>query len=65
MTEFINTTKGLMDTAKLRCARGTIDNENEHTTWVEYYDGDELVHRSVDIVLKKGVEIQATEAALG
>jgi hypothetical protein len=54
-----------MDADKLRCARGTIDNENEHTTWVEYYDGDELVHRSVDIVLKKGTEIQATEAVLG
>ena len=51
----ITTTKGLMDEATLRKVEGEIDNDNEHTTWVEYWDGDELVHRSAHINLKKGV----------
>lgn len=58
----ITTTKGLMDPALLRKVEGGIDNENERTTWVEYWDGDELVHRSAHITLKKGVEL---DIALG
>ena len=30
-----------------------VDDDNEHTTWTEYYMGDELVHRSVHVTLKK------------
>lgn len=52
----ITTTKGLMDPAALRKVEGAVDDENEHTTWVEYYDGDELVHRSAHVRLKCGVE---------
>lgn len=52
----ITTTKGLMDEAALRKVEGAVDNENENTSWVEYYDGDELVHRSAHVSLKKGVE---------
>lgn len=54
----ITTTKGLMDEAALRRVDGAVDDENEHTTWVEYWDGDELVHRSAHVRLKRGVEAQ-------
>jgi hypothetical protein len=49
----IMTTKGEMDEALLQKKTGQIDNENETTEWIEYWQGDELVHRSVHIQLKK------------
>lgn len=51
----VTTTHGDMDEALLTKREGCVDNENEHTTWVEYYLGDELVHRSVHVTLKKNV----------
>jgi len=51
----ITTTKGLMDESLLIKKTGSIDDENEFTQWIEYYDGDELVHRSVHVQLKKTV----------
>lgn len=54
----ITTTKGLMDEALLRRVDGAVEDENEHTTWVEYWHGDELVHRSAHVRLKRGVEAQ-------
>lgn len=44
-----------MDEALLVKKTGEVDNENEHTTWVEYWLDGKLVHRSVGISLKKGV----------
>lgn len=52
----ISTTHGEMDEALLRKVEGSLDNENEFTQWVEYYLGDEIVHRSVHVALKKGQE---------
>lgn len=52
----ISTTHGEMDEALLRKVEGSIDNDNEFTQWVEYYLGDELVHRSVHVALKQGQE---------
>ena len=49
----VNTTKGEMDDSLLEKKEGMIDNENETTRWVEYWLDGELVHRSVDMVLKK------------
>ena len=49
----VTTTKGEMDEALLQKKTGTIDNENETINWVEYWFNNELVHRSVDMVLKK------------
>lgn len=49
----ITTTKGIMDDALLEKKEGVIDNENEYTTWVEYYLDEELVHRSAHVKLKK------------
>jgi hypothetical protein len=49
----VQTTKGEMDDTLLEKKTGIIDNENETINWVEYWLDDELVHRSVDMVLKK------------
>ena len=61
----ISTTKGEMDEGLFKRVDGTVDNENELTTWVEYWDGEELVHRSVNITLKQaGVIADALAATL-
>ena len=49
----IHTTKGDLEEHLLEKRTGELDNDNEHTTWVEYWLHDELVHRSANIVLKK------------
>jgi len=47
------TTKGELDVSLLEKREGTVDNDNEHTTWVEYWLDGELVHRSAHVNLKK------------
>lgn len=49
----VNTTKGEMDASLLEKREGTIDTDNETTNWVEYWLEGELVHRSVDMTLKR------------
>jgi hypothetical protein len=49
----ITTTKGDMDESLLEHRTGTVDDDNEFTTWTEYWLNDELVHRSVHVTLKK------------
>jgi len=49
----VTTTKGEMDDSLLEYRSGEVDNENELTTWTEYWLNDELVHRSVHVTLKK------------
>jgi len=49
----VTTTKGEMDDSLLEHRSGEVDNENELTTWTEYWLNDELVHRSVHVTLKK------------
>lgn len=58
----VTTTKGKMDESLLEKKEGFVDNDNEYTTWVEYWLEEELVHRSVHVALKKNV-ISAVEAA--
>ena len=58
----VTTTKGDMDDSLLEKREGSLDNDNESTTWVEYWLDGELVHRSVHVVLKKNVS-SAVEAA--
>ena len=60
----VTTTKGHMDDSLLVKKEGAVDNENELTTWVEYWDGEELVHRSVHVRLKKMPGIAAEAAQL-
>lgn len=51
--ELINTTRGPKLEADMLRKDGVVDNENEHTQWVEFWQAGELIHRSVDIVLKQ------------
>ena len=59
----ITTTKGEMDEALLEKKEGFVDNDNEYTTWVEYWLTGELVHRSVHVHLKKSVNLAAEAAS--
>ena len=59
----INTTKGEMEESLLEKKEGSVDNENEYTTWVEYWLDGELVHRSVHVQLKKMPNFVGAEAA--
>ena len=61
----VTTTKGEMDDSLLEKKEGSIDNENEYTTWVEYYLNDELVHRSAHVTLKKSPFSDLFAASLG
>jgi len=54
----ITTTKGEMDDSLLEKKEWIIDTENETTNWVEYWLAGELVHRSVNMVLKRSVFAQ-------
>lgn len=55
MRIMITTTKGEMDESLLEKREGSVDNDTETTSWVEYWHEGELVHRSVSMVLKRGV----------
>ena len=47
-----------MDDSLLEKKEGIIDSNTETTNWVEYWLAGELVHRSVNMVLKRGVFAQ-------
>ena len=49
----VTTTKGDMDDSLLERRDGSVDNDNEATSWVEYWLDGELVHRSVHVTLKR------------
>ena len=51
----VTTTKGDMDDSLLEMREGSLDNDNETTTWVEYWLDEELVHRSAHVRLKRAV----------
>lgn len=59
----VNTTKGEMDDSLLEKREGVVDDENEYTTWVEYWLDGELVHRSAHVTLKKMPSFVGVEAA--
>lgn len=61
----VTTTKGLMDESLLEKKEGVLDNDNEHTKWVEYWLDGELVHRSVHVHLKKSPPLLAEAASIG
>ena len=60
----IFTTKGEMDEALLEKREGEIDNDTEHTTWVEYWQESELVHRSAHVRLKRAVSVNTEVGGL-
>lgn len=59
----VTTTKGDMEESLLEKKTGSVDNENEYTTWVEYWLDGELVHRSAHVQLKKAPSFVGGEAA--
>ena len=59
----VTTTKGDMDDSLLEKKEGFVDNDNEYTTWVEYWLDGELVHRSVHVQLKKSVVLSGSTAS--
>jgi len=60
----ITTTKGEMDVSLLEKREGSVDNENELTSWVEYWFEGELVHRSAHVTLKKMPPIGGEAASI-
>ena len=62
----VTTTKGEMDDSLLEKRTGVDENDNERAEWTEYWLNDELVHRSVHMVLKKfSLTGEAVAASLG
>lgn len=61
----VTTTKGEMDDSLLVKQEGAIENENELTSWTEYWLDGELVHRSVHVLLKKNVAAEGVAAMIG
>ena len=59
----VTTTKGEMDESLLEKKEGSVDNDNESTTWVEYWLDGELVHRSAHVQLKQSVILSAEAAS--
>jgi len=59
----VTTTKGDMDDSLLEHRTGEVDNDNEFTTWTEYWLEGELVHRSVHVTLKKMPVFAGAETA--
>ncbi len=60
----ITTTKGEMDISLLEKKEGSINNDVEYTQWVEYWLNGELVHRSVNMVLKEAAVFADGSAAI-
>lgn len=59
----VSTTRGDMDESLLEKREGSIDNDNEYTTWVEYWLDGEMVHRSAHVTLKQMPSFIGGEAA--
>ena len=51
----VTTTKGDMDDSLLEKREGSLDNDTETTSRVEYWMDGEMVHRSVHMALKRSV----------
>jgi hypothetical protein len=61
----VTTIYGDMDEALLEKKEGGFEDDNENTSWVEYWLNGELVHRSVHVRLKKAVVAFGEAASLG
>ena len=60
----ITTTHGDMDDSLLERKDGSLDNDDEYTTWTEYYLGSELVHRSVHVRVKRAPSAGSQQGGL-
>ncbi len=61
----VNTTKGEMDESLLEKREGSVENDTETTSWVEYWLDGEMVHRSVHMALKRGVFADGISQSVG
>lgn len=61
----VNTIHGEMDDSLLVKKEGSLDNDIESTTWVEYWLDDVLVHRSVHVTLKTSPFMALEAASIG
>jgi len=57
----IATTKGPMDEAALEKRTGVDEDERARAEWVEYWHEGELVHRSVNLAIKQGIELNVEQ----
>ena len=55
----------IMDSDHLEKRVGGHDNENETVEFVEYWEGDQLRHRSVNMVLKTSLSTLIDQASFG
>ena len=62
--EQVATICGNMDASLLIKKTGMEEDEDQVLTWTEYHLNEELVHRSVDLRLKKGVDFGLTAEML-
>jgi hypothetical protein len=53
----VTTIYGDMDESLLEKKEGVFEDDNEYTTWVEYWKDAELVHRSAHVTLKRALPI--------
>ncbi len=56
----VTTIHGEMDEALLERRDGSLENDHELTTWVEYWLKGELVHRSAHVQLKEPAPFAAS-----
>lgn len=61
----ITTIHGEMDEALLEKRTGTTDNPNDSSDWIEYWYNGELVHRSVHVSIKHGLDVFGETATFG
>lgn len=62
----IFTSKGMLPAASLTYTTGSVENENEFTTWEEWRDEtDEIVKRNAHVRLKRGQEITLEQGKIG
>lgn len=61
----INGVLGETDESLLEKRTGALENDNERTTWIEYWLDGVLVHRSAHVTLKRPVETQSVVGGFG
>ena len=51
----VNTTLGEIDESLLEKRTGSMENDNEIASWIEYWKDGSIVHRSAHVHLKLGI----------
>ena len=61
----ISTIDGERDESELTKRVGADEDDRARIEWVEYWDGERLVHRSAHISVKKGLEFLMEQGTFG